>query len=202
MADFSPRDDMPYFAANAMRTPLIDLACRSAMLRIAKRVRRPGDPDDWDTLNSGLRHDMERLGKALRGSGEDARESAFWKLLEHQWAYEKEFERRPRTNLPELSPGAIYSALLNLRTVIWQGWEIVATVPRDLTDEFGMPIAESRVWVVSPKGTLRMFRGLSHAIVRDICFHMLAWNSRHRSLVDAIVGDPVAAFTSHAPNRA
>lgn len=204
MADFSFQHDRPRRPTNGLRAPLLELACRSAMLRIVKHARRhrtsgtphPNDADDWDFLNNSLRIAMEQLGRSSRDSGEDLRESPLWQLLERQWAYEKEFEPRPRTNLIELAPSAIYSALIDRRTVLWRGWEIALALPREPIDEFGVALAESQTWAVSPGGTLRMFRGMSPTIVRDICFHMLAWNSRQHA--GAPTASPIAVATSSA----
>ncbi|WP_429481923.1 hypothetical protein [Paraburkholderia youngii] len=164
-----------------MRNVLLELACRSALLRIARRTgtrpnastafaEAPGQL--WFALNDALREDMAKLGRQHRGTGNDARTSPFWILLEHQLAYEQTLAPVVHVEMAELDPSEIYRGLANGHVLHWGKWEIDPGSPQELRTSDGLNAMESRVWVNNPGGVKRSFSGITLTTARDIYLHI------------------------------
>ena len=177
-----------------MRNVLLDLACRSALLRIARRTgTRPiastgaveARDQLWFALNDALRDEMASLGREHRGTGHDARTSPFWVLLEHQRAYERTLAPVVHVQMSELAPDEIYRGLANGHVLHWGKWEIDPVGPRELGASGGAPSAESRVWVQFPGGVKRSFSGITLSTARDIYLHIAFSQPKRTTLTPA-----------------
>jgi hypothetical protein len=178
------KPDAPVSAEpSSMRDVLIDLAIRSAQLRIARRY---GDWPAYDSaewyrgdnplvkLDTSIRTDMQELGIRLRNTGEDARSNPLFGLAEHAYSYEVGFESKRRVNVADLTPLAIFECLSRENILLWEGWNIEVGGSYETEDEYGGPCFESRIWVQSPieGAELRMFGGVSKTTARSIYTHM------------------------------
>lgn len=191
-----------------MRKLLLDLACRSAMLRIARRagVRLGTSPEaeegareqSWFAFSDLLRDDMAQLGRKLNGTGRDARVSPFWILLEHQWAYERTFAPVDHTELKELAPDAIYRGLSNGSTMHWEEWEISPISPHERENAEARTIMGSPIWVRNPGGARRCFNGVTLATATDIYLY-IAISRPRRLIVPAPGAATVRADTTYKP---
>ncbi|MBA9859167.1 hypothetical protein [Ralstonia insidiosa] len=155
---------------------LLDLACRSALMRVLRAPRGQEHAPQYWALNDSVLTDMRRLGREHQKAGLDARTSSFWILLEHRFSYEEAFERRRRVTPAELTPQSIYDAIEKGNTILWQGWEIEVGGSREVTDDYGCPAWEARIWVESPEK--------SYAEFSDVC------KDTARALYKHIVGHP------------
>jgi hypothetical protein len=63
---------------------------------------------------------------------------------------------------------AIYRSLSNGNHLVWKGWEIYVGGSREVTDDYGCPAWESRIWLQPPSGELTMVSGISREQARAI----------------------------------
>lgn len=177
----------PAFAAGVdpfpMRAVLLDLAIRSALLRVGRKSGDcpPYGSVEWDRgdhplviLDKSISADMRELGERLRDTGEDARTNPLFTSLEHPFSYEVAFETRRRVTVVELSPLAVFECMSRSNILLWQGWNIEVGGSYETQDDYGCPCFEERIWVQSPVegADLRMFGGVSKHTARRIYAHM------------------------------
>lgn len=167
---------------------LIDLAVRSALLRVYERIGYHPEVDSAEAsnrshpfyvLNDAVLLDMEVMGRLGQTSGEDIRASQLWPLLEHQDRYEDAFERRRKVTLETVTPKAIYDGLVRGNHMLWNGWKVEVGGNREITDDYGMPAWEPRIWVEESTGKpLVMFSGISKSTARSIYTHITGKSSK------------------------
>ena len=162
-------------------TILLELATQSAMLRVYKAIGFTDyeNKDRWDRahpffkLCDEINHGMSSLGRLFRNSGLDARSTAFWPLLEQKWLYEEQFERNRRVTIDNLSPKSIHDCLGKGNTVQYESWKIEVGGCREVTDDYGQPAFESRIWVSNANDkTPIMFSGVSKQTALEIYKHI------------------------------
>lgn len=152
---------------------LLDLACRSALMRVLRQCDASEHSPQYRALNGGILDDMRRLGREHQRAGLDARTNPLWILLEHRFSYEEAYERRRRVSPAEFTPQSIFDALVKGNTILWQGWEIEVGGTREVTDDYGCPAWEARIWVESPLKTYGEFSGVCKATARALYVHIV-----------------------------
>ena len=166
-----------------MRAVLLELAIRSALLRVG---RKSGDcpldgSAEWRRgehplmqLDKSISADMRELGVRLRNTGEDARTNPLFELIEDPGAYETGFETKRRVAILELTPLGIFECMSRSNILLWRGWNIEVGGSYETQDDYGCPCFEERIWVQSPVGgaELMMFGGVSKTTARMIYTHM------------------------------
>jgi hypothetical protein len=137
-------------------------------------------PERWNAkghaywvLNDSLLEAMRRLGQKAQRGGVDARDSAYWTLLEHQDAYTEGYETGRVVELDSLSPQLLYDRLCVGNVSRWREWSVQVGASREVTDDYGQPAWESRIWVYSPDGELAMFSGIYKSTAREIYRHIV-----------------------------
>lgn len=152
---------------------LLDLACRSALLRVLRGPCSQDQTPEYQALEASVLGDMHRLGREHQKAGLDARTSPFWILLEHKRRYVDTYERRRRVTPDVLTPQSIYDALAKRNTITWHGWEIEVGGNRETTDDYGCPAWEARIWVESPQKTYAEFNGVCRDTARELYVHLV-----------------------------
>ncbi len=170
-----------------MLAMIIDIAIRSALLRVYVRIGYDPYIDNNCALNDGILHDMKQLGRKLRNSDSDIRNSPLWDFLEHQESYEEAFERHRQVIIDFLTPMAIYECLSRDNTLLFNGWTIHVGGGREITDDYGMPAWEVRVVAESPKKALTEFSDINKDTAHKLYKHIIG---RPYDQVCALGNDP------------
>lgn len=145
---------------------LVDLACRSALLRIKRCFVAGGESSPY--LVGEIADDMRRFARQCRADGIDARASSLWPLVEYKALYEEVFERNRRVVVQHLTPMIIYQCLERGNQLWHDGWKVIVGGSREVTGDFGEPSWESRIWIETPNGELLEDSGISRRIARRI----------------------------------
>lgn len=173
---------MNIFTENGMSALLLEIATKSAMLRVYEAIGFTDheNKDRWDRshpywkLNDEIAKKMDSMGLIFRNSGRDARTSAYWPLLEHKWFYNEQFERNRRVTVDILTPKSIHDCLDKGNTVQYISWKIEVGGCREVTGDYGEPAFESRIWVSNANDkTPVMFSGRSKQTARKIYKHIM-----------------------------
>ncbi|TXH00044.1 MAG: hypothetical protein E6R08_01005 [Nevskiaceae bacterium] len=156
---------------------LMDLACTSAGLRLGETLGRCPEHGDeawrtrkhpWIQANDNVLHAMRALGTAARNSGQDIRVSPYWSLLNHRDAYLEAYERHRDVHLMELTPRALYDCMSRGNVAHWAGWKVTVGGTREVTDGFGMPAFEERVWLAKDNEHVTMLSGVTKETARNL----------------------------------
>jgi len=125
-------------------------------------------------LERCVRGGMAKLARFMRETGQDARDcTGWWNLLEEKDSYVEPFEHNRRVDVDELTPLAIYTCITRSNKLVWQGWTVFLGGSREVTDDFGMPAWERRVWVCSPAGEVELFGAKTKETARAIYRHIV-----------------------------
>ncbi|WP_201447389.1 hypothetical protein [Burkholderia gladioli] len=150
------------------RTTLLDLACRSALLRIRRRFDC-GSATVLTSLIGPIGADMQDLAKAARRQGIDLRDSPLWQLLEYQDCYDEVFDRNRRVDVKHLTPMIIYECLSRGSRLGYAGWTITVGGSLEVTGDYGEPAWESRIWLKVPSSdTLEEYCGIDRDMARKL----------------------------------
>jgi hypothetical protein len=166
-----------------LRGVLLDLAIRSALLRIGRKYGDcpPYGSPEWEKgehplvkLDLSITADMRALGARLRDTGEDARANPLFASIDNACAYEVVFESQRRVTIVDLTPLAVYECLLRDNILVWQDWSVEVGEAFETEDGYGSPCFESRISVTSPiaGAEVATFSGVSKATARLIYTHM------------------------------
>lgn len=150
------------------RDTLLDLACRSALLRIGRR-HDYGKTTALSVLVGAIGSDMRELAKAAREKGVDVRESPFWESLEYKDCYEEIFDRNRRIEVKHLTPMIIHDCLSRGSRLCYCDWTITVGGSREVTGDYGEPAWESRIWLRVPDAdALEEYSGISRDMARKL----------------------------------
>lgn len=150
------------------RDTLLDLACRSALLRIENRFDY-GKTTVLSSLVGAIGAEMRDLAKAAREKGVDVRESPFWELLEYQYCYAEVFDRNRRVEVKHLTPMIIHDCLSRGSRLCYGEWAITVGGSREVTGDFGEPAWESRIWLRVPGAdALEEYSGITRDMARKL----------------------------------
>jgi hypothetical protein len=150
------------------RAILLDLACRSALLRIERHFSY-GKTTALSTVVGAIGSDMRDLGKAARENGIDVRESPFWELLEYQHCYEEVYDRNRSVQVKHLTPMIIHECLSRGSRLCYGEWTITVGGSREVTGDYGEPAWESRIWLRVPGAeALEEYSGVTRGMARKL----------------------------------
>ena len=166
-----------------MRDVLLDLALRSAQLRIGRKSGDcpPYGSPEWEKgehpmvkLDRSIVADMRALGERLRDSGEDARTNPLFASIDSACAYESVFEAGRRVTIVDLTPLAIYECLSRENILLWENWIVEVGEAYETEDGYGCPCFEARISVRSSAtdADQATFSGVSKKTARLIYAHM------------------------------
>jgi len=169
---------------------LLDLAIRSAFSRVARKLSYAAGPrmrgkeasngkvpdhsasDAQDYLQDevgALGADMRRLGKLCREEGWDARDSYFWPDLAYQESYEETYHRNRRVDVKQLTPMIIHRCLDQGSKLHFRAWIITVGGSREVTDGYGQPAWEPRIWLTVPNSeSLEEYSGANRETARAL----------------------------------
>lgn len=160
---------------------LLDVAGNSARLRVMRAIGHVPPIDEepwWDrthpywVVNDAVLHAMRLWGRRARSGGGDLRLSPFWSLLEHQDSYLQAYERHRHVELTDLTPHEIYLGLCRRNRLAWAGWIVIVGSSREVTDDFGQPAWEARIWASGPDASQTLFSGIKKSTARAIYAHI------------------------------
>jgi hypothetical protein len=144
---------------------VLDLVQRSAELRLLRAIHGPSSVLVF-ALGKFIAEGMKSIGKLHRREDPSLLASPFWKLLECQDAYREAYERGREVGATELTPQTIYTSLVNGNTLVFGTSKVIVGGRREVTDDYGLPAFERRVWVSCEKKPIKLLSGITKATAR------------------------------------